>query len=428
MEYNLLQPWKTLDPWQEKYIQTRQNCFLLCGRQSGKSAAMSIKIAECAVAEKEGGDYLVIAFTEKQAYALFRKVLRYLEEKYPNRIVQGKYKPTMHEINIKIGKSKDFLRINCHAAGLTGDGLRHYTLKKLFIDEAGPMGIHVWTAVEPMLSVSGGTVDMSSTPRGKEGFFWECSKREDFQKFYISAEDCPRHSKEFLAEARKNMPKLAYAQEYLAMFLDDLRQVFTEEWIKKVAVGKRRKEIDEEGNYYYGADVARKDIDKFTHEIVDVVGDTCIHVENITTNNIPIPESSRRIIQLDSQYHFHKEYIDSGGMGITVCDILRENDENRNKVVEINNASRRFKDGDAERKKGILKQDLYENLIRLGEQDRLVLLDDEDVILSLRSIQYEITEAGKIEYSGRDSHIVEGLNRACWCMKDKSLNIYIEFG
>ena len=58
------------------------------------------------------------------------------------------------------------------------------------------------------------------------------------------------------------------------------------------------------------------------------------------TKNVPIPESVRRIIALNSQYNFKKEYIDSGGMGISVCDLLRENSENKRKVVEINNASR----------------------------------------------------------------------------------------
>ena len=48
MEYNLNRPWETLDEWQKEYISYEGNCFLLTGRQCGKSTAMSIKAATIA--------------------------------------------------------------------------------------------------------------------------------------------------------------------------------------------------------------------------------------------------------------------------------------------------------------------------------------------------------------------------------------------
>ena len=74
--------------------------------------------------------------------------------------------------------------------------------------------------------------------------------------------------------------------------------------------------------------------------------------------------------------------------------------------------------------KGILKEDLYENLVRLMEQGKIKLLDDEEVIMSLQSVQFEIVN-GKVRYFGNYSHITEGLIRSAWCTQDKSLNIYI---
>jgi len=53
MKYDILRPWLTLDPWQKKYIETEGNCFLLCSRQSGKTAAMSIKFGKRAVEKKK---------------------------------------------------------------------------------------------------------------------------------------------------------------------------------------------------------------------------------------------------------------------------------------------------------------------------------------------------------------------------------------
>ncbi len=261
LTYNINKPWLTLDGWQKKYIETEGNCFLLCGRQSGKSTAMSIKAGKRA-AERPNRNILIVAFTENQAYALFFKTLMFLEANYPKLIKRGVHRPTKHVINLTNGS-----QINCYAAGQAGDGLRHFTLTDLFMDECAPMAKEVFVAVSPMLSIVGGSMDLASTPRGKSGFFYDCSLREDFTKFYISAEDCPRHKKEFLEAEKKSMSKLEYAQEYLAVFLDELRRIFSDELIKKCCILKREN-LDRRYKHYLGVDIARMGEDNSTFEII----------------------------------------------------------------------------------------------------------------------------------------------------------------
>jgi hypothetical protein len=58
------------------------------------------------------------------------------------------------------------------------------------------------------------------------------------------------------------------------------------------------------------------------------------------------------------------------------------------------------------------------------EQKKIFLLRNGEIKLSLRSIQYEYCEKGLRIY-GNYSHIVEGLIRAAWSVKDKHLNIFI---
>ena len=50
-DYDINRPWLTLDSWQKEYIYTDKNanCFLLCGRQVGKTTAMSIKAVELCI-------------------------------------------------------------------------------------------------------------------------------------------------------------------------------------------------------------------------------------------------------------------------------------------------------------------------------------------------------------------------------------------
>jgi len=427
MDYDIFKPWLTLDPWQKEYIATEKNCFLLCGRQSGKTTAASIKFGERA-ANNPKQIILMIAYTEKQAYALFFKTLMYLEAKYSKMIKKGKDKPTKHTINLTNGS-----QIMCYAAGLEGEGLRTYTLTSLVIDEAAPMSREVFIATMPMLSVTGGTMDILSTPRGKAGFFYDCSKREDFTKFYVSAEDCPRHSKEFLESQKEMMSTLEYAQEYLAKFLDDLKRVFSDEWIKAVCVLKRRDKILPNRQYSMGCDLARMGADEGTMEVLDFLNEKTIEqVENIITKKQLTTQTEDNIINLDKRYNCKKIYIDAGAgtLGVSIFDHLLREPQTKSKIVAINNRARPM-DKYGKSKTRLLKEDLYNNLLALGERKYLKLLKEESIIESLKSVQYEyVISKGlptRIRFFGNYTHVVEGLIRAAWYIQEKRLNIQIHY-
>jgi hypothetical protein len=70
------------------------------------------------------------------------------------------------------------------------------------------------------------------------------------------------------------------------------------------------------------------------------------------------------------------------------------------------------------------------NLLAMMEKGKIQLLDDDDLTLSLKSIQYEyVTNVGRetrFKIFGNFSHHVEGLIRASWLVaQDKSLNISV---
>jgi hypothetical protein len=425
MEYNLNKPELSLDPWQEEYIKESGNCFLLTGRQCGKSTAMSIKAGEVA-ANKSNQDILIVAFTEKQAYELFMKVQNYLERRYPHMICGGRDKPTKHEIRLK---NNSVLR--CHACGQTGSGLRGYTLTKLFVDEAAPMSREIFTSIIPALSVTGGTLDISSTPRGKEGFFYECSLRDDFKKFYISAEACPRHDPKFLDMEKKTKSNLEYAQEYLAVFLDELKRIFPDELLNKCCKLARPDTILKKYNYYMGVDIARMGDDLSTFQILKKIDDNNIQqVESLSTSKQLITQTTDKIIELNKVFDFKAVGVDDGGAGAGVFDNLIREETTRRKTAALNNASKPL-DRDGKKAKKVLKEDMYMNLLALMERGKILLLDDDELILSLKSMQYEyaVRESRETRFRifGNYSHHAEGLIRAAWLVtQDKSLNIWIK--
>ncbi len=428
MQWNINRPWASLDEWQKKYIFETgpdENCFLLCGRQVGKTTAMSIKAVElCLNKFQKGENVLICSITEKQGYHLLAKCLAYAEERYKGKVKRGKDRPTMHRINFTNGTS-----ILSFASGETGEGLRGFTIKKLLIDEGSRMSEEFFIAVNPMLSVIKGSMDIASTPCGKQGYFYECSKDDNFTKFYVSAEDCPRHSQNFLEQQKKRLSKLAYAQEYLAIFTDELKRIFPEELLKRVCIGKREKIISKQDKYYIGVDVAGMGEDECTYEIIKKTKSKLLfQVENIIEKRNYTTDTSRKIINLNRAYNFNKIGIDDGGVGFGVFSELINDNRTKRKTIALNNASR-VADQKEEKNTKLLKEEMYFNLLRLMEQEKIILLDDDELIASLSSMQYELVskkaEKTKLRIFGSYSHIAEGIVRAAWLASNsKDLNIY----
>jgi hypothetical protein len=410
-----------LDDWQEQVLATKGHICLVSGRQVGKSTVIAMKAGEFAIHNPKK-TILIIAAVERQALLLFEKVLAYIHGNYRKYIQKGKNKPTKHTLKLTNGSI-----IHCLPTGESGYGIRGYTIDQLYADEAHYINEDVWNAVTPMLATTGGDIILLSTPKSREGYFFRCSTDDRFAQFRVSSEDCERMDKVFLDQEKQRMSQREYAQEYLGQFVEGLGQFFPDETIKKAMVLTRRHETPQRRDYFLGVDVARMGEDESTFEILDRKNrQTLIQVENIVTRKTFTTETTREIINLDKKYDFKKIYIDDGGMGVGVFDQLLEEEQTRRKVVPINNAKRSLEReyADKPRFKKLLKEDLYNNLLRLMERDEIKLLDDPNIHHSLKSVQYEYIN-GQLRIFGRYTHIVEGLIRAAWCVKDKSLNIFI---
>lgn len=424
-KFDINRPWLTLDKWQKDYVFDKEvgDNFLLTGRQVGKTTAMSLRAVELCLKHFKKGEFVLInSITEKQAYHMLAKSKVYAEVKYERMIDNSKEnKPTKHRLNFKNGTG-----ILCYAAGETGEGQRGLTIKKLMVDEGSRMSEEYFIAVMPMMSVIRGSMDISSTPFGKHHkdgspkFFYKCSLNPKFKRLYISSEDCPRHTKEFLEEQKKRLTKLAYAQEYLAQFTDELKRLFNDEIIKKICTGEKQKPNINYKNYL-GCDIAGLGEDECTYEIFSKTQNgKLIHSESIVENRNLTTDTSRKIINLNEHWKFKKIGIDDGGVGFGVWSELMGDEKTKRITDALNNASRET-DRYGNKSKKLLKEEMYLLLQVLMETNQIILLNDDEVINSLSSIQHD---EGRI--FGSNSHIAEGIIRSVWMAeKDKSLNIYI---
>jgi hypothetical protein len=78
-----------------------------------------------------------------------------------------------------------------------------------------------------------------------------------------------------------------------------------------------------------------------------------------------------------------------------------------------------------------MKEDMYSNLLMLMERGEIKLLNDDEVRLSLASVQWEYVQREgqktKIRIFGNYTHIVEGIIRATWLATQKAVNTYIDY-
>jgi hypothetical protein len=103
----------------------------------------------------------------------------------------------------------------------------------LVIDEAARVPDALYYSVRPLLAVSQGRLVALSTPFGKRGFFYEeWHGGGDWRRVRITAEQCPRIPREFLAEERRALGERYYRQEYQTSFEDTIDAVFAYEDIQ----------------------------------------------------------------------------------------------------------------------------------------------------------------------------------------------------
>lgn len=429
--WDINRPWLTLDPWQEEYVfdpNPNKDNFLLSGRQCGKTTAMSLRAVELCVNHFKHGELVLLnSITEKQAHHLLLKAKIYAEQMYPKLIIEkGPEKPTMHKLMFNLGTKKKPIKtgILCYAAGESGDGQRGFTIKKLMVDEGSRMSEEYFIAVMPMLSVITGSMDIASTPHGKkhpdgsDKFFYKCSKDEKFQKYFISGEECPRHSKEFLDTQKERMTKLAYAQEYLAIFTDELKRVFSDELLKEICILNRSKSKDTSA---LGVDVAGLGEDQCTYEVLTMDDNGKImHRESVIETRNYTTDTTKKILEMNRNWDFSYIGIDDGGVGFGVYSELMVEDDTKWKTSALNNSSRPT-NADGTKSKRILKEEMYSLLLSLMENKKIFLLNDDEVISSLASIQHD---EGRI--NGANSHVAEGIIRAVWLLaNNKSLKLSV---
>ncbi len=251
----------------------------------------------------------------------------------------------------------------------------------------------------PSIMDTHGRVIFTGTPAGKNWYFQLYTRGQDphqtdYKSWSFSSYTNPYLDPKELDEFKRDMPELAFRQEILGEFLDEVGSVFrnVKDCVKGALAAPQ-----ENHRYVVGCDLAKHE-DFTVVCVLDDNGALC-HFDRFS--QLDWVFQSKRILSICQQYNGARLLIDSTGVGDPIYDQLRR----MNVQVEgykFTNAS---------------KKDLVENLSLAIDSHTISFPAIPELINELGLFGYKISPAGVTTYSAPEGYhddCVISLALAAW--------------
>jgi len=197
-------------------------------RQTGKTTAIAVKVIHFAFTRGDSTT-LIVSRGLRQSMIMFGVIERFV---LGHPVLRGSVvRSTRTMIVLRNGSV-----ISALPCGPDGAGLRGFTAHLVVMDEAAFMPEYVISSVIfPMLATTNGTAIMLSTPWGRDHVYYRSFKNPSYWSQHVKAEQCPRITREFLLEQRRDIGELRYKMEYEAEFVEDESSFFKQDLIRECA-------------------------------------------------------------------------------------------------------------------------------------------------------------------------------------------------
>lgn len=226
------------DEWQESIISSSARRIAIIGsRQVGKTEGMAAKaLADCigGWVRKKPRWWYFGGPSEYQSKKLIEKAAELAKSDRLGLI--GKGCPIARLADIQKTRI-DFAGGGFMQALSSNDTtVRGGTAHGIIVTEAALTMDRLFTAFTPFLATTNGTLIYESTPFGQRGRFWEIvedvnGKRTGWTVFRRHYSECSRITPEFMAEERRDMNPLEFAQEYELVFHSAVGSLFSADQI-----------------------------------------------------------------------------------------------------------------------------------------------------------------------------------------------------
>jgi len=279
------------------------------------------------------------------------------------------------------------------------DSLRSEGIDILWMDEGGQIKEAAWNeALRPALMDKKGRAFFTGTPKGRNWYFQLWTRGQDpedtdYQSWAFPSEDNPYIDPAEIQDTFKGMTELAYRQEIMAEFLDDVGAVFR--GVNNCISGELEEPIVYK-HYYMGVDLAKH----YDFTVIYVLDKTGHLVAFDRFSQLDWVFQQKRIINLAQKYKA-QTIIDSTGLGDPIYDQLQRSGI-RVQGYKFTNAS---------------KADLIENLSIQIENREISFPDIPTLVNELKMFGYKVSPSGLIQYTAPENYhddCVIALALAAW--------------
>jgi Terminase large subunit, T4likevirus-type, N-terminal len=202
------------DPWQGRLLEAPPRRGILnCSRQSGKTTTTGLIALHRAIYEA-GALVVVVSPSQRQSAEMLRTI-KQLHSKIEGVPELG----SESVLKLELQNGSRILALPGSERTVRGFG----GVSLVVIDEAARVPDELLQAVTPMLATrADGSLIMLSTPAGKRGFFHDIWHNGDpsWTRVRVSADDCPRISKQFLDEQLRELGAVRFSEEFQLAFVD----------------------------------------------------------------------------------------------------------------------------------------------------------------------------------------------------------------
>jgi len=216
------------DNWQRRVLESAASeILLLATRQGGKTLASSALVLQTALREP-GSLTLILSPSQRQSSEMLNaKVLplyRSIEAKHPTYVSgPGRLKLPTNKTEIEFRSGSRIIALPDNIKTVVG----YSGASLLVIDEAAQASDALYSTVRPMMATSQGRIIALSTPFGRRGFFFE--EWENGAGWYrecVTADECPRIPREFLATEKKRQGERWFMQNFYCTFHAPIDSLF----------------------------------------------------------------------------------------------------------------------------------------------------------------------------------------------------------
>ena len=402
--------------YNQEYADSKERFIVYrSGRQAGKTMTTAVKAIHWSyfapllskdAKDKKEATIIIAAPTQNQASIMFDRIRTLVK----NSEFLSKYvvRSTQTEMWIQWLNKQGVTKIYVRATGETGVTLRGYSPHVIIADECAFIKRSIMVAFLPSGMATEANVWLTSTPFGKQGYFYESSQQSRpknpdglWKEFHVRSVDNPKIANDPLfLEQVKSLSQEEYTQEVEGEFLDIGDSLIPFDLL--MAAHNRPWKPSGHTRFFMGLDVARSGRDETVFMIIEVDEDSKIRVvEYHKESQSNMVDIVGRVGELMQKYPFETVFIDETGLGGGVVDLARRREYPvRGITFSLSEKSK-----------------MYSNVRMIFENKKIVVpQDDKRVLYQLSYLKRAYTEEGKlkvkVDEGTKDDH-ADALALAC---------------